>query len=53
MYAYAQEHPDWFVGFGDEEEEFDDEVEKAMDPDRIRCTQEGWLMLDSILVDLI
>jgi len=52
MQTYAQDHPDWFVGFGDEEES-DDEVEKAMDPDRIRCTQEGWLMLDSILVDLI
>lgn len=52
--AYAKEHPEWFVGFSyDEDEEFDEYVEKERDPDRIRCTQEGWLFLDTILVDLI
>jgi oxygen-independent coproporphyrinogen-3 oxidase len=52
--AYATEHPEWFVGFSyDEDEEFDEYVEKERDPDRIRCTQEGWLFLDTILVDLI
>jgi oxygen-independent coproporphyrinogen-3 oxidase len=52
--AYANEHPEWFVGFSDEEEEeLEDDVEKEIDHDRIRCTLEGWLMLDTILVDLI
>jgi len=51
--AYANEHPEWFVGFTDDEEELDEDVEKEIDHNRIRCTLEGWLMLDSILVDLI
>ena len=51
--AYAREHPDWFVGFSNEFEEEDEYVEKKLDPDRIRCTTEGWLFLDTILVDLI
>lgn len=51
--AYACEHPDWFVGFADEIDEEVDYIEKELDPNRIRCTIEGWLFLDTILVDLI
>ena len=53
LQAYAKEHPDWFVGFSDEIEDEEEDFEIALDPNRIRCTLEGWLFLDTILEDLI
>jgi oxygen-independent coproporphyrinogen III oxidase len=51
--SYARQHPEWFVGFSESFEDDDEDVEKELDPNRIRCTTEGWLFLDTILVDLI